>query len=184
MTRIEQLLHNYKQFMSLPWASLTSGAERIWFCVYNKMDERRLRPRLGEFEIATKQSKHGWYLVDLTQSFAEWLSSEDYKEEFFQNPEDIKPALDEFKQSVKENVIGQLETSSENDVVAILGIASLFGFMRVSELVKAVKDKVKGRLVVFFPGEYDGNNCYRLLDARDGWNYLALPITCHERALS
>ena len=69
-------------------------------------------------------------------------------------------------------------------MVAILGIASLFGFMKVSELIKSVKDKVKGRLVIFFPGEYDGNNCYRLLDARDGWNYLALPITCHERTLS
>jgi hypothetical protein len=148
------------------------------------MDERRLRPLIAEFEIATKQANHGWYLIDLTQSFANWLSYEDYKEEFFQNPEDMKPSLDEFKHSVKEIVVEQLQLSTDTDVVAILGVASLFGFMRVSELVKAVKDKVKGRLVVFFPGEYDGNNCYRLLDARDGWNYLAMPITCHERALS
>ena len=27
-----------------------------------------------------------------------------------------------------------------------------------------------------FPGHVDGSN-YRLLDARDGWNYLAVPIT-------
>jgi hypothetical protein len=40
-----------------------------------------------------------------------------------------------------------------------------------------VKD-IRGRLVVFFPGEYEDNN-YRLLDARDGWNYLAVPITLH-----
>jgi len=28
---------------------------------------------------------------------------------------------------------------------------------------------------VFFPGEHEGNS-YRLLDARDGWNYLAVPL--------
>jgi hypothetical protein len=37
---------------------------------------------------------------------------------------------------------------------------------------------IQGRLVVFFPGQFERNN-YRLLDARDGWNYLAVPITLH-----
>ena len=37
---------------------------------------------------------------------------------------------------------------------------------------------IQGRLLLFFPGEFDNNN-YRLLDARDGWNYLAVPITLH-----
>ena len=37
---------------------------------------------------------------------------------------------------------------------------------------------IAGRLVVFFPGSRDGNT-YRLLDARDGWNYLAHSITLH-----
>jgi hypothetical protein len=41
-----------------------------------------------------------------------------------------------------------------------------------------VEGDIRGRLVIFFPGEYDSNN-YRLLDARDGWNYLAVPITLH-----
>jgi len=36
---------------------------------------------------------------------------------------------------------------------------------------------VEGRLLVFFPGEYHPeNHTYRLLDARDGWNYLAVPL--------
>ena len=37
---------------------------------------------------------------------------------------------------------------------------------------------IQGRLAVFFPGAYAQNH-YRLLDARDGWNYLAVPITLH-----
>jgi hypothetical protein len=42
-----------------------------------------------------------------------------------------------------------------------------------------VADAVPGRLLVLFPGEYE-NNSYRLLDARDGWSYLAVPITAHQ----
>jgi hypothetical protein len=45
-------------------------------------------------------------------------------------------------------------------------------------VLKLVEGDVKGRLVVFFPGTLEQNN-YRLLDARDGWNYMAVPISIH-----
>jgi hypothetical protein len=45
-----------------------------------------------------------------------------------------------------------------------------------------VQDLVNGRMLVFFPGEVDGNN-YRLLGAKDGWNYLATPITADKGSL-
>jgi len=64
-------------------------------------------------------------------------------------------------------------------VVALLGGGTLFGLedsVKVSARLNAVNDAVAGRLLVFFPGEHEGSS-YRLLDARDGWNYLAIPIT-------
>jgi hypothetical protein len=67
---------------------------------------------------------------------------------------------------------------SEASVVAVFGVASLFGFARVSQILKLVERDVRGRLVVFFPGHFEQNN-YRLLDARDGWNYMAVPISIH-----
>ena len=67
----------------------------------------------------------------------------------------------------------------EKTVVALTGVASLFGLMRASRLVDQVSDTIRGRLLVFFPGTREGNN-FRLLDARDGWNYLAIPITATE----
>jgi hypothetical protein len=70
------------------------------------------------------------------------------------------------------------EGVDEDTVIAVQGVACLFGFTRVSLVLKEVVKDIRGRLVVFFPGEYEGNN-YRLLDARDGWNYLAVPITLH-----
>jgi len=69
-----------------------------------------------------------------------------------------------------------LEAADEDDVVAVSGVASLYGFMKVSRLMEMVERTIRGRLLVFFPGEYEDNN-YRLLDARDGWNYHAVPIT-------
>ena len=67
-------------------------------------------------------------------------------------------------------------------VVGLVGAGSLFGLgaVRLSRLVEEVEPAIRGRLVVFFPGERDGNN-YRLLDARDGWSYLALAIDETER---
>ena len=44
---------------------------------------------------------------------------------------------------------------------------------------RRIERDIRGRVVVFFPGEYENSN-YRLLDARDGWNYLAVPITLQE----
>src|SRR5947209_3342847 len=60
--------------------------------------------------------------------------------------------------------------------LAVYDGASLFGFLKVSEILPLVEGDVRGRLLVFFPGTYEQNN-YRLLDARDGWNYHAVPIT-------
>jgi hypothetical protein len=51
--------------------------------------------------------------------------------------------------------------------------------VKVSALIERVQDLVQGRMLVFFPGEVDGNS-YRLLGARDGWNYLATPITAEK----
>ncbi len=63
--------------------------------------------------------------------------------------------------------------------MAVSGIGLLFGFLRVSEILPMVEPHIRGRLLVFFPGVYEHEN-YRLLDARDGWNYLAVPVLATE----
>jgi hypothetical protein len=45
-----------------------------------------------------------------------------------------------------------------------------------------VEGNIRGRLLIFFPGPFDRGN-YRLLDARDGWNYHAVPITASEEEI-
>jgi hypothetical protein len=66
-----------------------------------------------------------------------------------------------------------------NDVLALVGGGGLFGLYSVSTLIERIERHIPGRLVIFFPGEHDAkNNSYRLLGAKDGWGYLAVPITC------
>ena len=69
----------------------------------------------------------------------------------------------------------------DNSVVALKGVGSLFGLLKVKLVVDKLAPMVKGRLVVFFPGTFESNN-YRLLDGYDGWNYLAIAITANSEA--
>jgi hypothetical protein len=181
MGRIEQLAEKYRQHISLPWQNTVAGAQRVLMVVYDKELERALRARKELFAIATRERGHGWIEVDIASSFASWLASEDYRDAYFQAPEDLQLKLEsEFSHHVADLICADLKKpeANTNSVVAILGVGSLFGFTRVSRVLKLIEPFIQGRLVVFFPGTYDQNN-YRLLDARDGWNYLAVPITLH-----
>lgn len=181
MSKIDDLCRNYERFVSLPWPDHLAGPQRIWFAVYDRMDERRLRARLGEFQIATARAGHKWQLCDLTDIFAEWMAGQEYRESYFEDPDSLESAMPEFLEFTTGRLRAELQRADADTVVAVLGAATLFGFIRVSELMDAAKDNITGRLLVFFPGEYEANN-YRLLDARDGWNYLATPITATERS--
>ncbi len=181
MAHIEELVAGYKSHIAAPWQRNLAGAQKAIFVVYPKTDERRLRARLELFELATKESGHGWLPFDFTSVFARWMAATDYREEYFQNPFDLTMKLET---DFLHHAAGQLREAltnakaDDNTVVAACGVASLYGFARVSMLLKEVENDIRGRLVLFFPGEYENQN-YRLLDARDGWNYLAVPITLH-----
>lgn len=182
MGRIDRLAERYKRYIELPWQKDLAGAQRAIFIVYDKVDERRLRAREDLFAMATAEAGHGWIGCDLTRAFAEWMAKTGYRDSYFESPEDLELKLEEdFLQHVAGRLRAVLTAPEvdDNSVVGIYGIASLFGFVRVSELMREIEQDIRGRAVVFFPGEYENSN-YRLLDARDGWNYLAIPITLQE----
>jgi len=181
MARLEDLAELYGRHISTPWQRTVAGAQRVVMIAYEKELERVLRARKGEFETQTKAAGHDWHEVDLTTTFSTWLAAADYREAYFESPEDLQMKLDaEFPEHVADQVRAVLTRAdvTDNSVVAVFGVGSLFGFARVSEVLKLVEGDVKGRLVVFFPGQHEQNN-YRLLDARDGWNYMAVPISIH-----
>ena len=175
-SRIARLIESYQRHIELPWQTGLAGVQKVIFVVYDKTDELRIRYQVGEFENATLSAGHKWLLVDITDDFPQWMAGQEYREGFFEHPEDLHDILGEFTASVVAKIDEHLAQVDENTVVAVQGVAGLYGFTHTSEVVAAVANNIPGRLLVFFPGEYDQNN-YRLLDARPGWNYQAVPIT-------
>lgn len=183
MTAMTVLRSNYQRFAALPWDRTLAGAQKVWFALYDPVDERRLRLHVPEFELATKEIGHTWKAVDLTDSFAHWMGRHEYRDAYFAQPEDMANELQSFAETVAEELRAALTTPDvdANTVVAVIGAASLYGLTSVSQVLETVVPAIRGRLLVFFPGHKDGN-IYRLLDARDGWNYLAIPITANEES--
>ncbi len=182
MSKLSKLLDAYRKHMYLPWEQGVASIQRVIFAVYDKVDELKLRIHVPEFEQATHAAKKSWLLIDITESFADWMLADEDKDAYFQQPDNLMGyptgELEEFMEWLIERVLARITAEANEDtVIALLGVGTLFGIGRVSLLVEKIKDQVDGRLLVFFPGEYHADtHTYRLLDARDGWNYLAVPL--------
>jgi hypothetical protein len=182
MGRIDQLARKFEDHVSLPWSRHLAASEKTVFLVYPKEEERRLRAKRELFRQACERSGHGWHSVDLDNVFADWMSAQDYAADYFAYPEDLKQKLDtDFTVNVAEVINRALAAAAPQDVVAVFGVGSLFGFVHVSSVLKHLEGHVRGRLVFFFPGSYD-KNAFQLMDARDGWGYLVVPIALNELA--
>jgi hypothetical protein len=177
MSKIDNLLTNYIKYITVPWRE-AAPAQRVAFCVYPESLERTLRLKLGEFELATTQAGHNWAEHDISGIFSEWLTQQRYAEKYYKVPELLPTLLPKFTEYIvtKFNDFVREHQVDQDTVVAVIGVGSLFGFVKVKEVVDKIALSVNGRLVIFFPGSYENNN-YRLLDGYDGWNYLAVPIT-------
>lgn len=185
-SRVAKLAEAYRQHLSVPWQAGLAAIQRVIFAVYDKADELRLRANVGEFELATQQADKQWLLLDITNAFPEWMAGQEYRDAYFESPEDLAGyqtgELTEFVADLTAKLKARISKEAGPDtVVALIGVAALFGLARVSSVVEGIKDSAQGRLLVFFPGEYHPeNHTYRLLDARDGWNYLAVPLLAQD----
>ena len=178
MSRVSDLVDAYAAELGLPWRSGLSGGERVWMLVYPPDMERAMRAALPKLELATGQSGHGWTVIDITDELGTWLASHRYAEAFFEEPSDFTSAIiDKFEAELVSKIREQLAAAPEDYVVALVGIGSIFPFLRASSVIKAIDDEVSGRLLVLFPGLHDPEtHSFRLLDARDGFNYRARVI--------
>jgi len=176
MAHFEDLARKYKDHIQLPWKAMLSDEERVIMVVYDRSDDRRLPISVGEFEITTTQTGHGWISVDARNWIADYLDQLEYRDEIFANPDELEGREGEIADWTLQKFLDLAGNNGPDDVVALWGLASWFGFLRVSVFLKQAARTVKGRLVIFFPGEYYQGN-YRFLEARDGWGYRAVPIT-------
>ena len=177
MSTVSDLVDQYAEELKLPWQRSLSGAERVWMLVYPPRDERRIRARLDQLRDHTLAARHGWHLVDITDEFGRWIARHPYAEAFFVDPSDLTESLlEDFETALADTIIATLDdpAADVNTVVALLGLGSLYPYLRASRVIASVESHIRGRMLVLFPGQVDrtsGN--YRLLDARDGFNYRA-----------
>lgn len=178
-TRIDLLLEAYEKVLNEPWASALSGQERIWFLVYDPAEQRKVELRIGDFETLAIKAGKKWKSISLKNCFPSWMANHEYNEDYFNNPKFILDQLEAefipFAIQFLKNELNNIE-QDEFTLIALKDVSALFGFARLSEILKSSVRDIKGRLLIFFPGEFEHNH-YRLLDARDGWDYLARPIT-------
>lgn len=179
MSRISDLVGAYELELALTWRTGLSGAERVWMLVYPPEIERQVRANLPELGQCTRTAGRSWEVVDLTDELGAWLARHEYAEAFFEDPSDFSSSIvDMFAEDLVAQVRTRLVTAGDNAVVALVGVSSLFPYVRASALIQTIDDAVSGRLLVLFPGRHEPDtNSFRLLDARDGFNYRARVIT-------
>jgi len=175
LNTFDEILAAYTKHVGLPWAHDLPPSGRVWVVWYEKTMQRRFSGRIGEFEHATQKAGHGWHLLDLAPWFGKWIADHELFDALVEQPEEIRGLLPDIEEALVIQIKDALAQCTESDVLAVDGCGSLFGVARVSALISNVASAVPGRLLVGFPGKHTGG-VYRLLDARDGWNYHAVPI--------
>jgi hypothetical protein len=180
LSNVEDLLTEFRKRLAVPWRPDETPAGRVWILWYDKAQERRVRGRLQEFRLADEQAGKGWREFDLAPRFGAWVAQQPWFERLAKRPGALQTVIPEFEDHLAETIRGELRACGPDDILALTGIASLFGLTRASSLIDKIVTSVPGRLLVTFPGPHQGG-IYRLLDARDGWNYLAVPIPSTDR---
>ena len=175
MNTFDDILAAYQRHIQLPWANDVPSVGRVWIVWYEKTLQRRFTGRLGEFEHATLKAGHGWHHLDLAPWFGRWIAQHEFFVGLLEQPKEIRGLLQDIEDQLVSDVKRVLAVCSPNDVLAVDGCGALFGVARVSNLIGKIAEAVPGRLLIGFPGKHSGG-VYRLLDARDGWNYHAVPI--------
>ncbi len=83
-----------------------------------------------------------------------WLICQQYARSYFKKPDLLATLYPKYLEYIIESFSRFLEhqQGDETYVVAVKGVGSLFGFLKVKEVVEKLAPMVSGRLLVFFPG--------------------------------
>lgn len=175
MTSATALLQKYRSHLELRWPTHLSATERVWIAVYDPEEERRMRAALPEFGMTTEAAGVHWTLIDLTTEFASWMNAHTYRDAYFREPDLLASTLPEFEEHLLGHLRAALAALPERSVAGVTGAGALFGLTRISRVIERAAPALRGRMLLFFPGSLEGHN-YRLLNARDGWNYHSVPL--------
>lgn len=152
MGKIEDLAAEFERHICIPWQRTVAGAQRVVMVVYDKELERTLRARIAEFQQRTEASGHTWLEYDFTRTFSDWMASQDYRDAYFEEPEDLEPKIEgEFLEHVVAPVRELLRSAGEDAVVALTGVGALYGFVQDLGVIRRSSrracDRLKGHRI-------------------------------------
>ena len=178
MNSVERLDEVLKLQLRHPWSQDRSGGERVWFLVFDPDNLRKVIARKDLFRLTTEAAGKRWIEVDVSDTFGTWMGEHRYADRYFARPRRATTIVNDFATDLVADIARQIEAQEADDqtLLVMTGTEALFGITKLSHITRMIEDLIPGRLLVFFPGEYNEPH-YRFLDARDGWNYLAIPIT-------
>ena len=88
-SKVSKLVATYRQHLTVPWQAGLAAVQRVIFAVYDKSDELRLRANTEEFALVTQQAGKQWLLIDVTNAFPQWMAAQEYRDAYFECPEDL-----------------------------------------------------------------------------------------------
>lgn len=88
--------------------------------VYDPADERKVRGRLKQFELSTKEAGKRWQMLSLDHLFADWMATNRHREQLFANPAAMPGALTAFRQHLTAKVGATLGEADDRTVVVLL----------------------------------------------------------------
>ena len=171
----DDLMRAYSRHVALPWEADLTPVERVWILWYDHALERRVSAQFHQVEAATRKAGRGWREFDVAPLFGRWIAGHRHFERLAKRPTELTSVLAAFEAEAAAQITEATAAMADTDVFALSGIGSLFGLASVSRLIERTAPTVPGRLLVAFPGRYE-RGAYSLLDARESWNYHAVPI--------
>ena len=175
MHNFDTLQRAFRKQIALPWREDAPASGRVWILWYDKALENRVAGQWHLFEEEARAAGHGWVSVDVGPMFGLWMAEHELVEGLLEQPDELASVLPDFEAYAADQLKAALDRAEPNDLVAVRRCASLYGLASVSKLIDKVESSIRGRLMLSFAGRYEGSG-YRLLDARPGWNYHAVPI--------
>lgn len=186
MSSITNLIDAYRRELSLTWHDDISGAEKIWMLLYSPNLERQVRSATPRFAAATKEAGRSWGEIDISDEFGKWVASHKHSKKFLSGKIPFSSAIvGEFERVLTELISAQVNGYPEGSVVAIVGIGSLFPYVRAHNIIGKIESGIGNRrILIFFPGSHDSaHHVFRLLNARDGFDYRAVVIDTSKELL-
>jgi len=152
--------------------------------IYNPQDEYICQQLKNDTFQKLKDRAIKYVDIHLNKKIFEWLEEEGVLEQSFQieasartasNKEDLTNQLASI---IKEKLIAhiiEISNQDSNQIIFLSRAGSLYPFVRVSNILSELENKIKNILVVFYPGSQEGKNL-RFLNTTEGYYYRAMKI--------